>query len=107
MPFIHVVGREHGISTRSDDGVLDLLQDMGANAANHLPGTIRAAFAVSLRRGLLTAAEAGAGVGECLNLRRKQLAELREHKRKKERHRFNGYNVEFFGAQPAKCGEDY
>jgi hypothetical protein len=84
MPFIHAVGREHGINAKSDDALFDLLQEMGIGPANYSATTIESAFHVAFRRGILTAAEADAGAGECLSKRRKQLANLRKQEDQKK-----------------------
>lgn len=107
MPFIYAVGSEHGINTKSDDALFDLLQEMGVSPANYSAISIKSAFHVALRRELLTATEADAGVAQCLSKRRKQLADLRKLEEQKDKHRIDGYNLFFTGAQPPRLGEDY
>lgn len=71
MVWIRVVDPHYGISTLSDDELLDKLQAMGQpGVRSTAPCAIRAAYEVAARRGLITPEEADSGVKEVLALRR-------------------------------------
>lgn len=69
MPFIYTVSPNKLISNLTNDQLIDLLESMGQRGKNvSPPSVIRAAFSAAARRGLITSAEADAGVQQVLRI---------------------------------------
>ena len=67
-PFIYVAKQSRAIFM-ADDQLLDLLESMGQHGRNrNSPSTIKDAFMVAARRGLITPAEAHAGIKQVLRI---------------------------------------
>lgn len=71
MPFMYTISSNKPFFNMSNDKLLDILQDMSQHGKKDRPPSIvRAAFRVAASRGLLTAAEAEAGISQVLTIRR-------------------------------------
>lgn len=70
MPFIRTTSPFYGLSTMTDDQLLDKLQAMGRPGRDGAPPfVVRAAYAIAAQRGLITPEEAQAGIKEVLRIR--------------------------------------
>lgn len=69
MPSPRTVPASHNLAKISFDSLADLLQHMGeVGRNNYQPSRISAAFSEAVRRNILTADEADAGVKACLRV---------------------------------------